>query len=227
MKRKHIIRTLFCCVVMLVLLFVDLITKAWADAVHPMQGERFLGIVCLRFTMNPGAAFGLSADNPKGMMAITALTVVLIIAIAVLFFTVFRRNFPVQMVLGVVEAGAVGNLVDRLYFKMVRDFIDVAHIFILPPYTCNVADIYIVFGAIVLVFFILFIGPNAVFPLTKKWREESKRLDEEREKKREEKQDRKVDKMLEDAGYLGPDEPLADELVPKKTEEDSRKEDKS
>lgn len=227
MKRNHTIRTLFCCVVMLVLLFVDLITKAWADAVHPMQGERFLGIVCLRFTMNPGAAFGLSADNPIGMMAITALTVVLIIAIAVIFFTVFRKNFPVQLVLGIVEAGAVGNLVDRLYFRMVRDFIDVDNLFFLPSYTCNVADIYIVFGAIVLVFFILFIGPNAVFPLTKKWREEGKRLDEEREKKRAEKQKRKVDKMLEDAGYLGVDQPMADELLPKKEEESPPKEDKA
>ncbi len=210
MKYKNAIRTLLCCVIMLVLLAIDLVSKMFAHITNLHQATYFLGIVRIWVLMNPGAAFGLAGDNPKGMIAITALTVVLIIGIAVLFFTVFRKNFAVKVPLAVIEAGAVGNLIDRLYFHSVRDFIDVVRFLFIPQYTCNIADIFIVFGAIVLVFIILFIGPGAVFPLTKKWREESKRQDAEREKeraeRREKREQKRVDKMLERAGYSGPDE---------------------
>ena len=117
------------------------------------------------------------------MAIITAFTALLIIGIATLFFTVFRKNTPVRICLMVIEAGAIGNLIDRLYFGSVRDFIDVVRMLFIPSYTCNVADIYIVFGAIALVFIILFIGPGAVFPLTKKWRAEAKRLEQEKQEK--------------------------------------------
>ena len=97
-----------------------------------------------------------------------------------LFVTCVSRERGLQ----VVEAGAVGNIIDRLCLQYVRDFIDVN--FILAklgrPYVCNIADIYIVFGVIVIAFIILFIGKNAVFPLKKSWREQAKREDEERDR---------------------------------------------
>ena len=168
--------------VFLVLLFVDLMTKTLAHATQVSWGKDSW-LVHLSFSWNPGMAFSMFADNRNMMIVITVLTAAMIIGIAVLFFTLFKRNTPARVCLAVIEAGAVGNLIDRLYFGMVRDFIAVKKILFINGYTCNVADIYIVLGAIALVFIILFIGKSAVVPLTKKWREQAKREKEESEDK--------------------------------------------
>ena len=165
-----------CGIAMLVLLFADQITKAWAEAVQIHQGDYFLGMVRLFYTENTGMAFSMFDDNPAAMTVITVLTVVMIAGIAALFFTVFKRNKPAQAALAVIEAGAIGNLIDRLCLTnasgeaYVRDFIDVSP---LRFGVCNLADFYITFAAVALIFLILFIGPDAVFPLKKKWREEA------------------------------------------------------
>lgn len=176
-----------CAIVMLVLLFADQITKAWAEAVQIHQSGYFLGLVRLHFTQNTGVAFSMFDDNPAAMVIVTVLTVVMIVGIAVLFFTVFKRNKPAQAALAVIEAGAIGNLIDRLCLvngagqPYVRDFIDVSP---LRFGVCNLADFYITFAAVALIFIILFIGPDAVFPLTRKWREQAEEKDKLRAKKK-------------------------------------------
>lgn len=166
----------------LILLFLDLASKAVAFAVNVHQPNMFLGIVRLDCVMNSGIAWGTFGENPPAMLAITILTAFMAAGIVVLFFTYFKHNTPARIALAAIEAGAIGNFIDRVCFGAVRDFIEID--FLLPHYTCNFADMCIVLGAIALIFIILFIGKEAAFPLTKKWREESK-LEEElrREKK--------------------------------------------
>lgn len=156
----------------LILLFADLLTKAIAFAVNVHQPNMFLGIVRLDCVMNSGIAWGTFAENPPAMLAITILTGFMAVGIFVLFFTYFKHNTPARIALAAIEAGAIGNFIDRIYFGEVRDFIEID--FILPHYTCNFADMCIVLGAIALIFIILFIGKESAFPLTKKWREEAK-----------------------------------------------------
>lgn len=171
-------------IIFAVFLVVDLITKAWAEwyelAFGLDQPDYFLGIVKLTYVQNRGIAFGIASDDPFVMAIITGVTFLLAFLLIVAFFTIFRNNMPVRICLAVVEAGAVGNIIDRFTLGYVRDFIDVR---LILSYVCNLADIYIVFGVVVLVFIILFIGKNAVFPLTKKWREQAKKEDEERDRR--------------------------------------------
>ncbi len=188
----------WCGLVLLLLLFVDQITKAWAEAAAdcpPLASVHltgyFLGIIGLTYSSNNGIAFSMFAGNDVAMVIITVITALMIIGIGVIFFTLFKKNVPAQVCLAVIEAGAIGNLIDRLACQneflghYVRDFIDVSR---LGFGICNLADFYITFGAVALVFIILFIGPSSLFPLTKKWREEGKRLEAEKEKKKKEKQ---------------------------------------
>lgn len=174
--------------VFLLLLFVDQFTKAWAAAAEVHESEYFLGIIKLNFTTNAGMAFSWFSSNDTAMVIITVLTVFMILGIAFLFFTVFKQNPPVQICLAIIESGAVGNLIDRLYFNCVRDFLDITP---LHFGVCNPADFCITLGAVALVFMILFIGPSALFPLTEKWRKEAKMLEAERERKKKEKKQRK------------------------------------
>ena len=95
-----------------------------------------------------------------------------------MFFTIFRKNLPVRICLAVVEAGALGNIIDRFCLGYVRDFVDVQPV---GFGICNIADFFITGGVVAVVICILFIGKDAVFPLTKKWREEAKHEDRERD----------------------------------------------
>ena len=157
-----------CGLITLALLFVDLITKAWAYAVQIQQPSYFLGFIRLSYLPggNTGIAWGLFGSTEVAMTIITILTAFMIIGIAVVFFTVFRKNRPIQVCLAVIEAGAIGNLIDRIVLGYVRDFVDVSRIGFA---VCNFADFFISFGAVALLIVILFVGKDAVIPLGK-WR---------------------------------------------------------
>lgn len=172
MKRYKSALTLLGCVLLgLVLLAVDLVTKALADAANVQQGEYFLGIIRLYVSHNTGISFGFLADNPLAMEIMSYINVALAIGIVVVFFTLFKNNLPVRVCLVVIEAGAIGNIIDRFCLGYVRDFVDVAP---LGFGICNVADFFITGGVVALVICILFIGKDAAFPLKEQWREQAK-----------------------------------------------------
>lgn len=171
---------LVCAFFGLILLYLDQITKAWAEATDVSQTV-IPNFIRFRFTQNSGMAFGIGSDNQTFMVVVTVLTVVMIVGIAVLSFTLFKKNAPAQVALALVEAGAIGNLIDRLILDYVRDFVDVSSI---GFGVCNLADFYITGGAVLLVIVILFVGKDAVIPLGK-YRKQAK---EEREKEKAEKQ---------------------------------------
>ena len=177
---KNVMIALGSALIMCVLLVIDLVTKAWAEAVNLQQADYFLGIVRIWYTTNPGMAFGIFGANETAMAIMSYVTVVLAVLIAAMFFTLFRHNTPVRICLAVVEAGALGNIVDRFTLGYVRDFVDIGPI---GFGVCNIADFFITGGIVAVLICILFIGKDAVFPLTKKWREEAKKEDEERDKR--------------------------------------------
>lgn len=155
--------------VMLCLLFLDLLTKAWAYASH-VETDYFLGFIRLSYLPggNTGIAFGWFGESEWAMTVFIILTVLMIGGIAALFFTLCKHNRPAQICLAVIEAGAVGNLCDRIFLGTVRDFIDVQR---LHFGICNLADFFITFGAVALLIVILFFGKDAPFPLGKARRE--------------------------------------------------------
>ena len=177
-KKRETIVALISLVVFGVLLAVDLVTKAWAESTNVRQSTFFLGIVRFYFTKNTGMAFSWFDDNEAAMTVVTIFTGVLIVALVALFFTVFRRNTPARITLAVIEAGAIGNLIDRLALGYVRDMVDVSP---LGFGVCNFADFFITFGGVALLIIIAFIGKDALFPITKKWRDEAKAEEERKE----------------------------------------------
>ncbi len=152
--------------VMFVLLALDLILKLLAACFLKNQADVTIipNFIKLGYTENTGIAFGMFGNTPAAMTVITILTVVMIGAIAALFFTVFKKNTAGRICLAVIEAGAIGNLVDRLCLGYVRDFVDVSSI---GFGVCNFADFYITFGAVALLIVILFVGKEAIIPLGK------------------------------------------------------------
>ena len=103
--------------------------------------------VSLTYVTNTGAAFGLFPDHGVIFMVIA------VVVIAAIIF--YYRHLPgeqwlIQISLGLQLGGALGNLVDRLRYGHVIDFIDFK---VWPVF--NVADSSIFVGVVILAFYLL------------------------------------------------------------------------
>ncbi|WP_406678203.1 signal peptidase II [Moorella sp. ACPs] len=96
----------------------------------------------LTYINNPGAAFGLLANKTPVFVTVTVMVVVVILA-AYRFLPPGR--FTLRLALAMIAGGALGNLIDRLRFGYVVDFLDFR---IWPVF--NLADIAIVGGVVLL-----------------------------------------------------------------------------
>ena len=104
----------------------------------------------LTYIVNPGAAFGLLANQRVFFIVITT-----IILLAVIYFYKQLKgpHLLLRIALGMVVGGALGNLVDRVRMGTVTDFFDFR---IWPVF--NIADSAIVLGMIYISYQLLFRG---------------------------------------------------------------------
>ncbi|MCO8143625.1 signal peptidase II [Rhodovulum tesquicola] len=107
----------------------------------------------LRMAWNRGMNFGLlSNDAELGRWLLIA--VALAISAGVTFWLARGPQRPVALVSGgLLVGGALGNVVDRLVYGAVADFLNMSCCGIDNPYAFNVADIAIFAGALGLVVF--------------------------------------------------------------------------
>ena len=119
----------------------------------------------LEFTLvlNPGAVFGIGAGQRWFFVIFTILAVV--IALVLFVKWTHAKDWIAHAGFGLIIAGGLGNLYDRLVFACVRDFIHPLPGVQLPfgikwpggntelwPYVSNVADAYLIIGIIMLMF---------------------------------------------------------------------------
>lgn len=123
---------------------IDRATKVLFDAnfrVGQVAVPDVLGILQLNLVHNKGVAWGAFAGNVPIIAIITAL-----MCVGIAIFAVYwaRRSSAVEMIgLGLLFAGGIGNLYDRIFQGYVVDFI--TPLFIDFP-TFNVADIGVTCG---------------------------------------------------------------------------------
>lgn len=98
-----------------------------------------------RLSFNPGSAFGLF-DSQNG--ARVFLSIVGVLAVVAMVFMVKKAKDDQRLLaiaLGLVAGGAVGNLLDRMYFGVVTDFV-LWHYHAKEWPVFNVADVALVIG---------------------------------------------------------------------------------
>lgn len=153
--RKRTKMLLIDVVVMLVLLGLDQLTKYLAIINlknHPAV-VLWDGVLELNYLENRGSAFGM-LQNQKFFILFIG-----VVFLAVILFFLFKlpeeKKFrTVHILLSAIVAGGVGNMIDRLRFDYVVDFIS----FVLIHFPIfNVADCYIVVATIVLFLLFLFV----------------------------------------------------------------------
>ena len=144
--------TLLGLIALVLVLAADQASKTWIlqGLDLPALGRIDL-LPVLSFTMvwNPGVTFGLfKADGAFGPLLLVAVAVVIVAALG--FWLRRAETRLVALSLGAIAGGAVGNVIDRLRFGAVVDFIHF-HIGGWSWYVFNVADAAIVCGVAALV----------------------------------------------------------------------------
>lgn len=108
--------------------------------------EVFGDVVRLTYVENQGMAFGISVGNGT---IYTLLTIVAIIGIVYYMWIYLKEEIKVKAALALVLGGAFGNLIDRILYSRVVDFIDIGIKNTRWP-VFNVADAVVVIGMIIL-----------------------------------------------------------------------------
>ena len=172
--------TLWGAVLFVFLIVFDLATKALAEKyLSGGKAVRLAGdFVVLRLVYNRGISFGMFSDGSVGAkVAIIVITAIMMLALTALYLLLDKRRKTLRISLVFVVAGGIGNLIDRIAFKMwlpdgakgVRDMVDVSGIKFgsFNFGICNFADFFITAGAILLILSFLFFDSEALFPTKK------------------------------------------------------------
>lgn len=136
--------------------FFDQLTK-WVILEHVMAPPRIIEVTSffnLVLVWNNGVSFGLfNTDSPYNQWVLSALAI--LICGGLLLWMRKETDRFVVVALACIIGGALGNVVDRLRFGAVTDFLDFhAGGYHWPAF--NIADAGVVIGAMLLVFDSLF-----------------------------------------------------------------------
>lgn len=136
-----------------ILVIIDQLTKTWALELINLEGRTYplwQGVFHLTYVENTGASFGILADLRWFLVTVTAA------ACVALIWYIIKKNpkpamfrFPLLLIL----AGAIGNLVDRVFQGYVVDFLDFR---LINFAVFNFADCCVVVGTILLCVYVLF-----------------------------------------------------------------------
>jgi len=135
-------------------LIIDRGTKWWA--IGTLKGSEGLTVIKDFFTLdyleNRGAAFGMLQNKQWLFIVIT-----IVVVIGMIFYLLkYKPKFKLVYVsIAMIIAGAIGNLIDRISYNYVVDFIMVHYrdVYYFP--TFNVADMLVCIGTFFLLICIL------------------------------------------------------------------------
>ncbi len=135
-------------------LIADRVSKLWA--LGSLKNVDNITIIknyfAFEYLENRGAAFGI-LQNKLWLLAIVTM---LVIGGMIFYLVKYKPNSKIlRVAMAMIISGAIGNLIDRIYYKYVVDFILVHYkdVYYFP--TFNVADILVSVGTFFLIISIL------------------------------------------------------------------------
>lgn len=153
-----------------VLLAADLVSKHFIMPYLEAHGNVVLidKVLTLTPAYNEGAGFSMLSGKTGVLIALTVVGLVAILAITVYAHIKLdtRRKSTrfLMVVLMMMLSGGLGNLIDRIKFGYVRDFIDytvIQTLFHRSFAICNVADIWLTVGMVLLLVYVIFFMKDA------------------------------------------------------------------
>lgn len=158
-NKKLIISLSLATGIFVVILIFDLLSKHFIEKTLPNVGDSmdFLpGFINFVYIQNTGAAWGMLAGRPVFLIIMS----LLILALYLWFYAVRLKktksspSTTLSISVGFIVGGCLGNLIDRIAFGYVRDFLNFEFMDF-PVF--NVADISLTVGIILMVIYFIFI----------------------------------------------------------------------
>ncbi len=141
---------LYFIIISLILVF-DIFTKYLSSFYFKVSEiEVIKNILYFTYVENRGAAFGIMQNKQWFFILIT---LILILAMILYILKVKPQDILLKLSLSFIIGGGIGNLIDRVFKGYVVDFIDL-RIINYPVF--NIADCFVVIGAVLLCVYILF-----------------------------------------------------------------------
>lgn len=149
---KHTKKHISCSIMIILIVAFDQITKYFASLkLADGSVAKFIsGVVQFKYAENTGMAFSMLSG---ARWVFIALTVVVCVGVFYYLFSNRCKSLWLYWSLGVILSGGIGNLIDRIRFGYVVDFIE-------PTFVnfaiFNIADCAVTCGAVVLVGYLLY-----------------------------------------------------------------------
>lgn len=143
--------------VALITILVDQISKYWV--VHVLNLKEILRIDVLppllnfRMAWNFGINFGMFSEDSTLTRWLLIAVAVVIVGVVLVWMARSETNRWQEIAAGLLVGGALGNVVDRLVYGAVADFLNMSCCGFDNPYAFNVADIAVFAGAFGLILF--------------------------------------------------------------------------
>ncbi len=133
-----------------VVITIDLVTK------HLFYGKAAVSILgdflWFESTLNKGAAFSIfSSENMQVIFIVFSALASLVMLILIISKT-FLKNRAEKILVALILGGTIGNMIDRIIYGGVRDFI---YLKFINFAIFNVADMFIVISIIVLLIYVI------------------------------------------------------------------------
>ncbi|MGI6608731.1 MAG: signal peptidase II [Erysipelotrichaceae bacterium] len=140
----------------LLLVFIDQISKIVMKAINSIRSESFVVIkdfFYITYAENTGAAFSILKGQRWFFIVLAA-----VVCVAIVFYLIRSKSKALEKIsLYLILAGALGNLIDRIVYGYVIDFLDF-YIFGYDFPIFNFADSCITVGATLLILSELYSG---------------------------------------------------------------------
>ena len=144
--------------IIFLIILIDQISKYYIINIFKFQNEAIYlsSFLNLQLIWNEGIAFGLLSFENN--LYYNLITFVIIIVILILLFLI-KNDDRYSYFYSIIIGGALGNLVDRIRYSSVPDFIDF-HIYNFHWFVFNIADIFVSLGVICLIVAEIFFNKN-------------------------------------------------------------------
>lgn len=161
-KSEKIIRLVITFSIIIIAIFLDQITKILTHKSGKSYSilSDYLAIIPV---YNTGMAFGMLGDWKYAQGMFKVLTIIILIAVAIYIFWTNNNNLLLHLSIAFLVGGTIGNFIDRVAYEKVRDFMALDLRIPILQFNCNVADIFITIGAVLLFIYILFVDESAPF----------------------------------------------------------------
>lgn len=148
-RRSYLLQALL----VIILVFIDQITKFWAKTALPGNPISLIpGVLKLQYHENTGALFGIMSDNSLLLGFVSLLSLLLVIALYKK--TPLDKKYNILRFIWILLlSGGIGNIIDRFTHRYVIDFI---YFELIDFPIFNVADSYVTISVALIIISLIY-----------------------------------------------------------------------